>query len=321
MEKEETVLVTGGLGFIGSNFIRYYLKKNPESRVINIDKITYAGNPNNLKDIKNDHRYVFVKGDICDKSLVEKWVEECDTILNFAAESHVDRSIIDAGSFVTTDVLGTYRLLEAARKFNVCKFVQISTDEVYGSIANGSFTEESRLEPSSPYSASKGGADLLAKAYHTTYGMNVMITRSTNNYGPYQHPEKLIPKFITNALQNKLLPLYGDGKNVRDWIYVGDNCSGIEAALDNGKAGEVYNIGCGNERTNIDITRFILKELGKPESLINYVKDRLGHDRRYSIDSAKAMALGWRPVSNFEQRLRETVRWYKENEWWWRPLV
>ncbi|MBI4175725.1 MAG: dTDP-glucose 4,6-dehydratase [Candidatus Aenigmarchaeota archaeon] len=321
MEKEETVLVTGGLGFIGSNFIRHYLAASTESRIINIDKITYAGNPNNLNDIKGDPRYVFVKGDICDKSLVEKWMKGCDAVLNFAAETHVDRSIIDAGSFVQTDVLGTYRLLEAARKYGVSKYVQISTDEVYGSIVKGSFTEESNLSPSSPYSASKAGGDLLALAYWKTYGMHVSVTRSSNNYGPYQHPEKLIPRFITNAIQDKPLPLYGDGRNVRDWLHVLDNCRAIKAVKDYGKPGETYNAGGGNERINLEITRIILKELGKPESLIKYVDDRPGHDRRYSIDSAKIRSLGWKPSVGFETGMKETVRWYALNEKWWKPLL
>ncbi len=313
------ILVTGGAGFIGSNFIRYLLNKYPDYKIINLDKLTYAGNLDNLKDIQNNPRHIFIKGDICDKKIVEETVKDSiDAIVNFAAETHVDRSIADAGSFIKTDVFGTYRLLEASRKYDI-KFVQISTDEVYGSIENGSFKETDPLKPSSPYSASKAGADLLTHSYYTTYNLPVLITRSSNNFGPYQHPEKLIPLFITNALQDKPLPLYGDGKNVRDWIYVLDNCKAIDLVLHKGKEGESYNIGTGNEKTNLEMTHMILQELKKPKSLISSVKDRPGHDRRYSLDSTKIRKLGWKPQHEFEDAFKETIKWYKDNEWWWKP--
>ncbi|MFN3966323.1 MAG: dTDP-glucose 4,6-dehydratase, partial [Endomicrobiia bacterium] len=278
------ILVTGGCGFIGSNFIRYILKKYHEYKIINLDKLTYAGNPDNLKDIEKNKNYKFVKGDICDSKIVDKLVKEVDCIINFAAESHVDRSILEPGSFLKTDVFGTYTLLESAKKNNIKRYIQISTDEVYGSIENGSFTEESPLRPNSPYSASKASADMLCRAYFVTYNLPVIITRSSNNFGPYQYPEKIIPLFITNALEDKLLPVYGDGKNIRDWIYVLDNCKAIDLVLHKGKPGEIYNIGGGNEIQNIELTKKILKLLNKPESLIKFVEDRAGHDRRYSLD-------------------------------------
>ncbi len=315
------ILITGGAGFIGSNFIRRILEKYPEYEVVNLDKLTYAGNPDNLKDIEKNKNYTFIKGDICDKETVEKACRDVNVIVNFAAETHVDRSIIDAGDFVTTDVLGTYRLLEAARKYDIEKYVQISTDEVYGSIETGSFNETDQLLPSSPYSASKAAGDMLVHSYLITHRLPVVITRSSNNFGPYQYPEKLIPLFITNALRNKKLPLYGDGKNVRDWLYVLDNCDGIDMVMNKGKKGEVYNIGSGNETTNIDITAMILKELHKPESLIDFVPDRKGHDRRYSLNNAKIRKLGWKPEHDFKAALGETIRWYVENEWWWKPLI
>lgn len=296
------------------------LNKYPDYEIINLDKLTYAGNLDNLKDIQNNPRHIFIKGDICDKKVVGEIVEDTiDAIVNFAAETHVDRSIVDAGSFVKTDVFGTYRLLEASRKHDI-KFVQISTDEVYGSIENGSFKETDPLKPSSPYSASKAGADLVVHSYYTTYNLPVLITRSSNNFGPYQHPEKLIPLFITNALQDKPLPLYGDGKNVRDWIYVLDNCKAIDLVLHKGKEGESYNIGTGNEKTNLEMTHMILEELKKPESLISSVKDRPGHDRRYSLDSTKIRKLGWKPQHEFEDAFKETIKWYNDNEWWWKPI-
>jgi dTDP-glucose 4,6-dehydratase len=315
------LLITGGAGFIGSNFIRRILEKYPEYEVVNLDKLTYAGNPDNLKDVEKDKNYSFIKGDICDKETVEKACRDVNVIVNFAAETHVDRSIIDAGDFVTTDVLGTYRLLEAARKYDIEKYVQISTDEVYGSIETGSFEETDQLLPSSPYSASKAAGDMLVHSYFVTHRLPIVITRSSNNFGPYQYPEKLIPLFITNALRNKKLPLYGDGKNVRDWLYVLDNCDGIDMVMNKGKKGEVYNIGSGNETTNIDITAMILKELHKPESLIDFVPDRKGHDRRYSLNNAKIRKLGWKPEHDFKAALGETIRWYVENEWWWKPLI
>ena len=315
------LLITGGAGFIGSNFIRSVMEKYPGYEVVNLDKLTYAGNPDNLKDVEKNKNYTFIKGDICDKETVEKASRDVNVIVNFAAETHVDRSILDAGDFVTTDVLGTFRLLEAARKYDVEKYVQISTDDVYGSIDAGSFKETDRLEPSSPYSASKAGGDMLLHSYFVTHRLPVAITRSSNNFGPYQYPEKLIPLFITNALRNKKLPLYGDGKNVRDWLYVLDNCDAIDLVMHKGKEGDVYNIGSGNETTNIDITTMILKELHKQESLIEWVPDRKGHDRRYSLDATKIKKLGWKPKHDFKAALGETIRWYVENEWWWKSLI
>jgi len=312
------VLITGGAGFIGCNFVRYMLEKYPEDEVTVLDKLTYAGRLENLQDVMD--KITFIKGDICNIEDVKK-VGECDIIFNFAAETHVDRSIIEGGIFVKTDVLGTYNLLEYARKSNVEKYIQISTDEVYGSIENGSFKEEDTLDPSSPYSASKAGADLLVKAYYKTYDLPVLITRSSNNFGPYQYPEKLIPLFITNALRDKPLPVYGDGLNVRDWIYVIDNCSAIDLVYRKGKIGEIYNIASGNEKTNLEVTDLILKELNKPKSLIKFVKDRPGHDRRYSLDFTKMNKLGWKPKYDFESAMKATVKWYVENEWWWKPLV
>jgi len=319
--KNTRILITGGAGFIGSNFIRYLLKKYPDCKIINLDKLTYASNLNNLKDIENNKNYTFVKGDICDKKIVDKIVKDCEIIINFAAETHVDKSIIEAGSFVKTDVFGAYTLLDAAKRFGIKKFIQISTDEVYGSIIGGSFKESDNLNPSSPYSASKAGADLLVIAYHRTFNLPVLITRSSNNFGLYQYPEKVIPLFITNALGNKSLPLYGDGMNVRDWLFVLDNCEAIDLVMQEGEIGEIYNIASGVEKTNIEITRTILKELGKPESLINYVKDRLGHDRRYSLDCTKIRKLGWKPNHSVEEALKTTIQWYIENEWWWKPLI
>jgi len=316
------LLITGGCGFIGSNFIRYILEKYPDYKIINLDKLTYAGNPNNVKDVekKFKDRYKFVKGDICNKKIVEKLISNVDIIVNFAAETHVDRSIIDAGSFVLTDIFGTYVLLEACRKFNK-KFVQISTDEVYGSIEKGSFKETDKLEPRNPYSASKAGAELLARSYFITHKLPVLITRSSNNYGPYQYPEKIIPLFITNLIRGKKVPVYGDGKNIRDWLYVIDNCKAIDIVLHEGKPGEVYNIGGECEKTNIELTNMILKFMGKDESFIEYVPDRKGHDKRYSLDNTKIRKLGWRPETKFEDGLKQTVEWYKNNEWWWKPLL
>jgi len=315
------ILVTGGAGFIGSNFIRFMLQRYPEYKIINLDKLTYAGNLDNLKDMRKNRNYTFIRGDVCNKAIVEKTMKGCDAVVHFAAETHVDRSIIDAGSFVLTDVFGSYRLLEAAKKFGIDRFVHISTDEVYGSIEDGVFAEDDNLEPRNPYSASKAGAEMLARSYFITHQLPVVITRSSNNFGPYQYPEKFIPLFVINALKNKPLPLYGDGKNVRDWLYVIDNCEAIDIILHKGKTGEIYNIGGGNERMNIDVARMILKSLGMPESLIKFVEDRKGHDRRYALDSGKIKKLGWKPESKFEERLRETVKWYMDNEWWWKKLI
>ncbi|ENO11858.1 dTDP-glucose 4,6-dehydratase [Thermoplasmatales archaeon SCGC AB-539-C06] len=319
------VIVSGGAGFIGSNFIHYLLRNYSDVEVVNYDKLTYAGNLDNLKDVENDSRYTFVKGDICDAKLVEDVVkkESVDQIVNFAAESHVDRSITGPEVFIKTDILGSFTLLEACRKFDIEKYIQISTDEVYGSIEKGSFTETDSLNPSSPYSASKTSADLLVNSYFVTYGLPVCITRSSNNFGPYQYPEKLIPFFIIKALHDESLPLYGDGLNVRDWLYVEDNCRAIDLVRIKGKIGDIYNIGADNEHTNIEITNNILKELGKPKSLISFVKDRLGHDRRYSIDSIKIQNLGWSPSKSqdFENSMKETICWYVDNERWWKPLL
>jgi dTDP-glucose 4,6-dehydratase len=317
-DKMGNILITGGAGFIGCNFVRYMLERYPDDEIIVLDKLTYAGRLENLQEVMA--KITFIKGDICNKEDIEK-VGDCDVIFNFAAETHVDRSITEAGTFVKTDVLGTYTLLEYARKYDIEKYIQISTDEVYGSIEKGSFKEEDVLDPSSPYSASKAGADLLLKAYHKTYGLPVMITRSSNNFGPFQYPEKLIPLFITNAIQNKALPLYGDGSNVRDWLYVLDNCEAIDLVYQKGEFGEIYNIASGNERTNLEITNLILKELNKPKSLIKFVEDRPGHDRRYSLDFSKIKKLGWKPKYEFETAMKTTIKWYREHEWWWKPLV
>lgn len=311
------ILVTGGAGFIGSNFIRLILNKYDDYEVINLDKLTYAGNLENVKDVESNQNYRFVQGDICDGVVVDKIMNGVDAVVNFAAESHVDRSIGGPADFINTDVFGTYVLLEAARQHGVGRYLQISTDEVYGSIKDGSFTEEDILEPSSPYSASKAGGDMQVMAYYTTFGLPTLITRSSNNFGPFQHPEKLIPLFITNAMENQALPLYGDGSNVRDWIYVTDNCEGIDMVLHKGEVGQIYNIGGGNERDNITITRMILEILGKSEDLIRPVRDRPGHDFRYSIDCSKAKTLGWQPAHDFESALKETVDWYVNNRWWW----
>lgn len=318
MRKEEMrILVTGGAGFIGSNFVRYILGKHPEYEIVVLDKLTYAGRLENLQDLMD--KITFIRGDICSKEDLER-VGKCDVIFNFAAETHVDRSIIDAGIFVKTDVFGTYNLLEYARKHDVERYIQISTDEVYGSIVEGSFKEEDALNPSSPYSASKAGADLLVKAYYKTYGLPVLITRSSNNYGPYQFPEKLIPVLILNALYDRPLPIYGSGENVRDWLYVEDNCEAIDLVFHKGRVGEIYNIASGEEKKNIEVARLILKMLGKPESLIRYVEDRPGHDFRYSLNCEKVRRLGWKPKTRFEDGLLKTVNWYRENEWWWASI-
>ncbi|MFH1150994.1 MAG: dTDP-glucose 4,6-dehydratase [Actinomycetota bacterium] len=315
------ILVTGGCGFIGSNFIRHMFGTYPDISITNLDKLTYAGNPANLADVENSCDYTFVKGDIRDAPLVDRLITEgFDAVLNFAAESHVDRSIAGPEEFIQTDVFGTFTLLEACRRRNVRRYVQISTDEVYGSIEEGSFTEESPLAPNSPYSASKAGGDLLVRAYFKTYGLGGMITRSSNNFGPYQYPEKLIPLFITNLMDDLKVPLYGDGLNVRDWLFVADNCAGIDLVLHEGEPGGVYNIGGGSERTNTEITKGILSGLGKPESLIEHVPDRPGHDRRYSLDFSKVRGLGYEPRPDFEAMLSETVRWYVDNRAWWEPL-
>jgi dTDP-glucose 4,6-dehydratase len=323
------VLITGGLGFIGSNLIKYFLKHSPDCKIINLDAVTYAGHFENLSDIENDRRYTFVKGRIEDRELVESIVSgnrfgKIDGIINVAAETHVDRSIADPSVFVVSNVLGTQNLLESAfvhgkqgEKWTI-RFLQVSTDEVYGSLGpTGYFFEETPLSPNSPYSASKAGADMLCRSYFHTYGMPVMITRCSNNYGPYQHPEKLIPLFIMNIMADKQVPVYGDGLNVRDWLHVEDHCQAIWLAYTQGKPGEVYNVGGNNERKNIEITKLILAELGKGEELIKYVEDRLGHDRRYAIDSTKIRKeLNWEPAHTFETGIRQTIKWYRENKEW-----
>jgi dTDP-glucose 4,6-dehydratase len=312
------VLVTGGCGFIGSNFIRYLLETQPAVRITNLDKLTYAGNLANLADVASDARYRFVHGDIANRETVRQLVSGIDCLFNFAAESHVDRSIHDSGPFVQTNVIGTQVLLDAAREFKVPRFIQISTDEVYGSLGPaGYFTEETPLAPNSPYSASKAAADLLVRSYVHTFDLPAIITRCSNNYGPYQFPEKLLPLFITNLLADQPVPVYGDGQNVRDWIHVRDHCAAVCTVWQKGKPGEVYNIGGESERTNLQITHGLLEALGKPASLIRYVKDRLGHDRRYAIDCSKIKGeLGWRPGIKFEDGLRDTIEWYKDHMPW-----
>ncbi|MEN6371396.1 MAG: dTDP-glucose 4,6-dehydratase [Armatimonadota bacterium] len=311
------MLVTGGAGFIGSNYVRYALNKYPDYQITVLDALTYAGNLDNLADLSGP-RMDFIKGDIRNREDVDGPVHDADLVVNFAAESFVDRSILEPDSFITTDVLGTHVLLEAARKHGVERFLHVSTDEVYGDVAEGSSPETAPIRPNSPYSASKAGGDILARSYFVTYGLPVVITRGSNTYGPYQHPEKLIPLFISNAIDNKQLPVYGDGKQVRDWLHVMDHCLGIDTVLHNGVLGEAYNVGGGNERTNMEITSLILKYLDKPASLIKYVADRPGHDRRYSVDTAKLRGIGWKPQHPFEEGLKETVEWYRDNQAWWR---
>jgi len=314
------ILVTGGAGFIGSNFVRHVLGNHSGDAVVNLDKLTYAGNLENLRDVEKDPRYRFVRGDICDGALVRDLMDGVDAVVHFAAETHVDRSNAAADEFLRTNANGTFTLLEAARERKVQRFVAIGTDEVYGSIAKGAAREGDALNPSNPYSASKAAADLLARAYWTTHRLPVLITRSSNNFGPYQYPEKVIPLFITNAIEDKPLPLYGDGKNVRDWLYVLDNCAAIDLVLRKGKDGEIYNIGGGHEVENVALTRQVLQLLGKPESLITPVTDRPGHDRRYALDSSKVAALGWKPSHSFASALQATVAWYREHESWWQPI-
>jgi dTDP-glucose 4,6-dehydratase len=316
------LLVTGGAGFIGSNFIRHMMSSHSDCEVINLDILTYAGNLNNLKGIEKNPHYTFIKGDICNRAIVNAILDKhkVDAIVHFAAESHVDKSIEDASAFVMTNVLGTHTLLECARIHTIPKFIHISTDEVYGSTIKGSFKETDILSPSSPYSASKAGSDLLALSYFTTYNLPVIITRCTNNFGPYQFPEKLIPLFVTNLLEGKKVPVYGIGKNVRDWIHVSDHCRAVEFLLERSNPGEIYNISGGNEKTNLEITQKILDLLSKDDSMIEYVTDRLGHDFRYSLDCSKLHSMGWKPKYSFEEALEETITWYTRNEWWWRPL-
>jgi dTDP-glucose 4,6-dehydratase len=318
--EDKALLVTGGAGFIGSNFIHYWLERYSRCRVINLDKLTYAGNLDNLKDVEKDLRYEFIQGDIRDKKLVQKIFSKVQGVVHFAAETHVDRSILDAGEFVLTDVFGTFVLLDALRNSKVEFFIHLSTDEVYGSRDKGYFGEEDPLCPSSPYAASKAGADRLAYAYNKTYSLPIIILRPSNNFGPYQYPEKFIPLFVTNALEEKSLPLYGKGDNVRDWLYVEDHCRAIDLMIRKGKLGEIYNVGANTEVKNNVIAEKIVDLLGKPKSLIKSVPDRLGHDKRYALDCRKIRALGWKPESDFEEALASTVHWYQENQSWWKKI-
>ena len=312
------ILVTGGAGFIGSNFIRYMVDKYPDYDFVNLDLLTYCGNLENLEGIEDKNNYTFIKGDIGDSELVDSIVKDVNYIVHFAAESHVDRSIEDPQIFIKSNILGTQVLLDAAKKYDIKKYLQVSTDEVYGTLGKtGYFTEETPLQPNSPYSASKAGADLMVRAYHETFGLPINITRCSNNYGPYQFPEKLIPLMISNALEDKSLPIYGDGMNIRDWLHVYDHCTAIDLVLHKGEIGEVYNVGGHNEKPNIDIVKLILSSLDKPESLIKYVDDRLGHDKRYAIDSSKIQEkLGWKPKYTFETGIVETIQWYLDNLDW-----
>ena len=319
----KNILVTGGAGFIGSAFVRRMVARHPNTTIVVLDKLTYAGNLDNLLPVKDAPNYRFERGDIADRETVQRVLSEhrVDAIVNFAAESHVDRSILDPDAFIRTDVVGVYTLLEAARELGITRFHHVSTDEVYGSIDEGFFREGDPLQPNSPYAASKAGGELIVRSYHITYGMHTSVTRGSNTFGPYQYPEKLAPFFITEALDNRPLPLYGDGMQVRDWLYVDDHCDAIETVLFKAAPGAVYNVGGEHELHNIEVTRFILQTLGKPESLIRYVPDRPGHDRRYALSNDKIRAeLGWSPSHRFEEAMTETVRWYQENEWWWRKI-
>jgi dTDP-glucose 4,6-dehydratase len=313
------LFVTGGAGFIGSNFARHVLHHSDDSVVV-YDALTYAGNIANLADLRDDPRFTFVEGDICDREAVRAAMTGCDRVVHFAAETHVDRSLLGPDVFVRTNCDGTNVLCDTATQLGVDRFLHISTDEVYGSIEEGSFAESDPLQPRSPYSAAKAGSDLIALAYHETYDLPVVVTRSSNQFGPYQFPEKLIPFFVTTLLEGGRVPLYGDGLNVRDWLFVLDNCTGVHTVLEQGAVGEIYNIGAGNERTNREITDTILAALGKDESSVDYVEDRKGHDRRYSIDTAKSQALGWSPSRTFEDAIDETIRWYVDHRDWWEPL-
>jgi dTDP-glucose 4,6-dehydratase len=322
-EKHMKLLVTGGLGFIGSNFCRYIISKHSDSEVINIDKIGIGANPANLKDLENEKRYKFVKGDICDSRVLNQIVKQVDAVVNIAAETHVDRSINDPFFFLQNNTIGTFMILEALRKHNLkAKLIHVSTDEIYGEIPNGSFTEKDASKPSNPYSASKAAAEMFALSYHKTYGLNVAVTRCTNNFGPCQFPEKLVPKTIIRGLRNLPIPIYGSGKNIRDWLYVQDHCEAIDTVLQKGQSGEIYNVSAGNEISNTELARKILALIGKAENLITFVEDRPGHDMRYSLDSRKIQhELNWKPKFSFEKALKLTVNWYANNEWWWGPLA
>ncbi|MCH7577102.1 MAG: dTDP-glucose 4,6-dehydratase [Chloroflexi bacterium] len=322
MLDDARILVTGGCGFIGSNFILHLLERYPDCRVVNLDKLTYASNHANLRDVEGDPRYRFVQGDICDGELVDGLMAEVDVVFNFAAETHVDRSLMEAGSFILTDVLGTHVLLDSARRHpNVKRFVQVSTDEVYGEMSPGARAKESDpLHPRSPYAASKAGGDAQCNAFFETYGLPVIITRAANNIGPRQHIEKMVPLFVTSAMRDEPLPLYGDGRQVRDWLYVEDHCRALELIAREGEPGEVYNIGADNQEENIRLAKALLQLLEKPLSLIRFVEDRKGHDRRYAVDSSKLRALGWAPQHDFLSALERTVQWYQENRWWWEPI-
>ncbi len=315
-----SLLVTGGAGFIGSNFIRYILGRYPDCKIINLDKLTYAGNLDNLRDVEKNPNYEFVKGDIRDREIVKDLFKKVHGVVHFAAETHVDRSILDAGEFVLTDVYGSFVLLEALKDSDIEFFVHVSTDEVYGSREEGFFNEEDSLNPSSPYAASKTGADRLAYSYFVTYGLPIIIVRPSNNYGPYQYPEKFIPLFVTNALEDKSLPLYGKGENVRDWLHVEDHCRAIDTVMQKGKLGEVYNIGANQEVQNLQVAKVIVKTLKKSEDLIQFVPDRLGHDMRYALNCQKIHALCWKPEKNFDEGLASTVRWYEDNVDWWKKI-
>lgn len=316
------ILVTGGCGFIGSNFIRYILDRRPDYRIVNLDTLTYAGNIENLRGLKENARYTFIRGRIEDPVLIKALLGDIDTVIHFAAESHVDRSIVDAQPFLTTNVTGTYVMLSAAKDASIKRFIHISTDEVYGALGDeGKFTEETPLRPNSPYAASKASGDMLVRAFHETYGFPAITVRPSNNYGPYQFPEKFIPLMITNLLEDRPIPVYGEGKNVRDWLFVEDNCRAIDLILHKGRPGETYNVGGNAEMRNIDIARKVLSSMGRDESYITYVKDRPGHDYRYALDNSKIeRELGWTPSVDLDGGIEKTIRWYRENEWWWRPL-
>ncbi|MBU1863754.1 MAG: dTDP-glucose 4,6-dehydratase [Candidatus Omnitrophica bacterium] len=316
----KSILITGGCGFIGSHFIRRFLHNNPDYHVINLDKLTYCGNRTNLTDVEDNPRYEFIQGDICDKKIVFDIAHRVSAIINFAAETHVDRSIEESEDFLRTNIVGVKTLLDATNHFSLARFVQVSTDEVYGSISHGSFTETSPLMPNSPYASSKTAGDLLARSYFVTYKTPVIITRSSNNFGPFQYPEKIVPLFITNLIEGEKVPLYAKGENMREWLYVEDNCVAIELIFKKGIVGEVYNIGSEHECTNIDLTKKILKKFGIGEEWINYVKDRPGHDYRYSLDDSKIKKIGYTPTYGFDNALDKTIEWYRKNKEWWQPL-